>query len=118
MAWYPSPFFSHAEGFMTRIRTVTVVATALLMAAPAFAQRGGGGGGSRSTKDKVAAWRGDAIVNGKVTDDAGKAIDQAKVTWIFVQANDGFFATTKKSGEYSANDIKAGQWRVQVDAPN
>src|SRR5436190_13141793 len=101
---------------MRRIEVSTaVVAFALLVCAPAFAQRGGG---SRSAKDKVAAWRGDAIVNGKVTDDTGKAIDQAKVTWIFIQANDGFFATTKKSGEYNANDIKAGQWRVQVEAPN
>ncbi|HMD33567.1 MAG TPA: tetratricopeptide repeat protein [Vicinamibacterales bacterium] len=101
---------------MRRIEVSTaVVAFALFVCAPAFAQRGGG---SRSAKDKVAAWRGDAIVNGKVTDDTGKAIDQAKVTWIFIQANDGFFATTKKSGEYNANDIKAGQWRVQVEAPN
>jgi len=101
---------------MRRIQFFTAVTLALLASAPAFAQRGGGG--SRSTQNKVAAWRGDAIVNGKVTDDTGKGIDQAKVTWIFVQANDGFFATTKKSGDYNANDIKAGQWRVQVEAPN
>ena len=67
---------------------------------------------------KVAAWRGDAQVAGRITDEAGKGIGDARVAFIFVQSNDGFFATTKKNGEYSANDIKAGEWRVQVEAPN
>lgn len=67
---------------------------------------------------KVAAWRGSALVSGKVADEAGNGIPDARVSFIFVKANDGFFATTKKNGEYSANDIKAGQWTVQVDAPN
>jgi hypothetical protein len=44
--------------------------------------------------------------------------DVARVTFIFAKANDGFFATTKKNGEFSAKDIKGGEWRVQVDAPN
>src|SRR5258708_20979461 len=69
-------------------------------------------------KDKVAAWRGGAQVSGKITDDAGKGIPEAKVTFIFAKSNDGFFATTKKNGEFSAKDIKAGEWRIQVDAPN
>ena len=34
------------------------------------------------------------------------------------KSNDGFFATTKKNGEFSAKDIKAGEWRLQVEAPN
>jgi len=86
---------------------------------PAFAQRGGSmrAGDSFNLK-KVAEWRGSAVVSGKVTDEAGKGIAEARVTFIFAKANDGFFATTKKNGEYSANDIKAGLWKVQVDAPN
>lgn len=69
-------------------------------------------------KDKVAAWRGDAQVSGKITDEAGKGLPEAKVTFIFAKSNDGFFATTKKNGEFSAKDIKAGEWRIQIDAPN
>lgn len=74
--------------------------------------------GDSFKETKVAAWRGDAQVSGKVTDDAGKGVPEAKVTFIFAKSNDGFFATTKKNGEFSAKDIKAGEWRVQVDAPN
>jgi tetratricopeptide (TPR) repeat protein len=87
----------------------------LLGSAPAWAQRMRAGD---SFKDKVAAWRGDAQVSGKILDDAGKGIPDAKVTFIFTTANDGFFATTKKNGEFSAKDIKAGEWRIQIDAPN
>jgi tetratricopeptide (TPR) repeat protein len=85
---------------------------------PAAAQRGGGMHAGDSFKDKVAAWRGDAQVSGKITDDAGKGIPEAKVTFIFAKSNDGFFATTKKNGEFAARDIKAGEWRVQIEAPN
>src|ERR1043166_5750361 len=82
-------------------RTCSVVALALVIcSSPAFAQRGGG------------------QVQGKIVDETGKGVDQAKVTFIFTKSNDGFFAMTKKTGEYSANDIKAGDWRVQVEAPN
>jgi hypothetical protein len=74
--------------------------------------------GDSLKKDKVAAWRGDAQVSGKITDEAGKGIPEAKVTFIFATSNDGFFATTKKNGDFSAKDIKAGEWRVQIEAPN
>jgi len=95
---------------------VRVAALLLLVSAtPAVAQRMRAGD---SFKDKVAAWRGDAQVSGKITDDAGKGIPEAKVTFIFAKSNDGFFATTKKNGEFSAKDIKAGEWRIQIDAPN
>jgi len=95
---------------------VRVAALLLLVSAtPALAQRMRAGD---SFKDKVAAWRGDAQVSGKITDDAGKGIPEAKVTFIFAKSNDGFFATTKKNGEFSAKDIKAGEWRIQIDAPN
>ncbi len=86
----------------------------------AHAQRGGSGmhAGDSLKKDTVPSWRGNAQVSGKVTDEAGKGVPDAKVTFVYVPANEGFFATTKKSGEFSAKDIKAGEWRVQVDAPN
>jgi tetratricopeptide (TPR) repeat protein len=98
------------------LRVQAVAALLLLVSAPPLlAQRMRAGD---SFKDKVAAWRGDAQVSGKIADDAGKGIPEAKVTFIFTKSNDGFFATTKKNGEFSAKDIKAGEWRIQVDAPN
>ena len=91
----------------------------LLVVTPAFAQgRGSGMRAGDSFKDKVAEWRGNAEVAGKVTDDAGKGVADAKVTFVFVKSNNGFFATTKKNGEFSAKDIKPGEWRVQIEAPN
>lgn len=74
--------------------------------------------GDSFKEKKVSEWRGDAQISGKIVDEAGKGIPEAKVTFIFVKANDGFFATTKKNGEFSAKDIKGGEWRVQVDAAN
>ena len=74
--------------------------------------------GDSFKEKKVAAWRGDAQVSGKITDEAGKGIPEAKVTFIFAKSNDGFSATTKKNGEFSAKDIKAGEWRVQIEAQN
>ena len=99
------------------VRVFVVIACAAALPAPAAAQKSNAHAGD-TMKNKVAAWRGDAQVQGKVTDETGKGVDQAKVTFIFASANDGFFAMTKKSGDYSANDIKAGAWRVQVEAPN
>lgn len=99
---------------MHTARLVVVAAfLALVAAAPALAQRAGD-----SIKDKASAWRGDAQVSGKITDDAVKGIPEAKVTFIFTKSNDGFFATTKKNGEFSAKDLKPGEWRIQVDAAN
>src|SRR5262245_55513190 len=80
--------------------------------------RGSGMRAGDSFKDKVAEWRGDAEVAGKITDEAGKGVPEAKVTFVFLQSNNGFFATTKKSGEFSAKDLKPGAWRVQVEAAN
>lgn len=96
-----------------------LVGVALVVAsAPTVIGQGRPRAGDSYGERKVAAWRGDAEVAGKVTDDAGKAVPEAKVVFIFPSANDGFFATTKKSGEFSAKDIKAGKWRIQVEAPN
>jgi Tfp pilus assembly protein PilF len=103
------------------IRVSAAIILCLVLSSPAFAQRGGGGGmraGDSLKKEKVAAWRGDAQISGKVTDEAGKGLADVKVTFIFATSNDGFFATTKKNGEFSAKDIKAGEWRVQIEATN
>src|SRR5438093_12119781 len=102
------------------IRTSAIAALVLFASAPlALAQRGGGmRAGDSFNERKVAAWRGDAQIAGKILDEAGKGIPDAKVTFIFASVNDGFFATTKKNGEFSAKDIKAGEWRIQIDAPN
>jgi tetratricopeptide (TPR) repeat protein len=104
------------------VRSSLVAVLSLALHTPvALAQRGGGSGmhaGDSLKKDKVAAWRGNAQMSGKITDETGKGIAEAKVTFILAEVNDGFFATTKKNGEFKAQDIKAGEWRVQIDAPN
>ncbi len=99
---------------------VFVALMALSSAPAAFAQRGSGGmrAGDALPKDKVAAWRGDAQISGKVVDETGKGVSDAKVAFIFAKSNDGFFATTKKNGEFSAKDIHEGEWRLQIEAPN
>lgn len=100
-------------------RVTSVVALCLVFGTSAFAQgRGSGMRAGDSFKDKVAEWRGNAEVTGKVTDDAGKGVPDAKVTFVFVKSSNGFFATTKKNGEFSAKDLKPGEWRVQIEAPN
>lgn len=85
---------------------------------PAFAQRGRGGDGSGRQPPPPAKWKGDASVKGKVADDTGKPIAGAKVTFVLAEINTGFFVNTKKNGEFEAEDLKPGEWRVQTDAPN
>ncbi len=102
---------------LSRIASITLLC--LSLGTLALAQgRGGGVPPGDPVKDKAAEWRGKAEVAGKVTDDAGKAIADAKVTFVFVTSNNGFAATTKKNGEFSAKDIKPGEWRVQIEAPD
>ena len=74
--------------------------------------------GDTFKEKKVAEWRGDAQVSGKITDETGKGIPEARVAFIFLKSNDGFFATTRKNGEFSAKDIKEGEWRLQIESPN
>ena len=103
------------------IRAALAAALIVVGSVPvAFAQgRGSGMRAGDSMKDpRVAPWRGNAQVAGKVTDDTGKPIENAKVAFVFVSSNSGFFATTKKNGEFSAKDIKAGDWRIVVESPN
>jgi regulator of sirC expression with transglutaminase-like and TPR domain len=103
------------------IRAAAVAALILFVSVPfTFAQGRGGGqrGGGGPAPDKTAAWRGNAKVEGKVVDEAGKPLENVKVAFVFVTANSGFFATTKKNGEFSAKDIKAGEWRIVAESPN
>jgi tetratricopeptide (TPR) repeat protein len=101
------------------VRLIAGTALVLFGSSPfALAQRGGTMHAGDSFKTKVAPWAGNAQVSGKITDDTGKGVPEAKVTFIFGTSNDGFFVTTKKNGEFSAKDIKAGEWHVQIDAPN
>ena len=78
----------------------------LLLAATGFAQGRRGQRADDSAKDKVAAWHVASEVAGKITDEAGKGIPDAKVTFVFAQVNEGFFATTKKGGEFSAKGAR------------
>jgi tetratricopeptide (TPR) repeat protein len=106
---------------MFRFHLALFTAGLCLVTSSAGLAQGRGGGmhaGDSFKNPKVPAWRGNAEVAGTITDEAGKGIADVKVTFVFVASNDGFFATTKKNGEFSAKDIKAGEWRVQVDAAN
>jgi tetratricopeptide (TPR) repeat protein len=103
------------------VRVSALAVFALLGTAPLALAQGAGAGmhaGDSLQKGKPAGWRGKAQISGKITDEAGKGVPEAKVTFIFVSSNDGFFATAKKNGEFSAKDIQAGAWRVQIEAPN
>jgi len=88
----------------------------LLVAAPAFAQgrRGGGGGEER----RPPAWMGNGELTGKVADESGKGVADAKVSFVYAPSNTGFTAKTNRNGEFKAKDMKAGEWRVQVEAAN
>jgi tetratricopeptide (TPR) repeat protein len=93
--------------------------TLALSVAPAMAQRGGRGGDQPGKQPQLPPkWKGDAVVRGKVVDEAGKPIPGAKVTFVSAEVNSGFFAIAKKNGEFEGEDMKPGEWRVQVDAPN
>lgn len=100
--------------------TLVVLAAvfALGAVAPAYAQRGRGGDQPGRQPQLPPKWKGDASVKGKVTDDTGKAVAAAKVTFVFTEVNTGFSVPTKKNGEFEGEDMKPGEWRLQVEAPN
>jgi tetratricopeptide (TPR) repeat protein len=103
-----------------RLRFIGVVAF-IIVWIPHLAAQGRGGSGMRAgdsfKNTRPAVWRGTAEVAGKITDEVGRGVE-AKITFVYAPLNEGFFAQTKKTGEYAAKDIKAGEWRVQVEAPN
>ena len=93
---------------------VCAVGVSLAVPVRAQGQRPGGAGAPQAP----ASWKGKASMSGKVVDAAGKGVPDAKVTLVLAEDNSGFFVTTKKNGEFEAKDIKAGEWRVQTEAPN
>ncbi len=104
----------------SRIRRASLVLLAFLMlTAPALAQGGGrrGRGDDQAAQQDAAKWRGKAEVSGKVTDDTGKPVE-ARVSFVNVEVNSGYFVMSKKNGEFKGENMKAGEWKVQVDAPN
>ena len=106
------------RGYQARL-VICVAAVALgATALPALAQRGRGGDRPTAQPQLPPKWKGDATIKGKVTEESGKPIAGAKVTFVFAEINTGFFAVTKKNGEFEAEDLKTGEWRVQVEAPN
>jgi len=90
----------------------------VLVAPPVFAQGGGRRGrGDDQAAQAAAKWRGKAEISGKVTDDTGKPVE-ARVSFVNVEVNSGYFIMSKKNGEFKGENMKAGEWKVQVDAPN
>ena len=101
------------------ILIVFAVAIGCGTAAPlAAAQRGRGGDPPGRQPQLPPKWKGDASVKGKIVDEAGKPVAGAKVTLVLAEINTGFFVTTKKNGEFEAENVKTGEWRLTVDAPN
>src|SRR5215216_5372707 len=92
----------------------------LTVAGSALAQGGRRGGGDQPANQPQpsAKWLGQADIKGKVLDDAGKPVADAKVTMVLAELNSGFFVMTKKNGEFEGKDMKSGEWRVQVEAPD
>lgn len=97
-------------------RTLVLTIVLLVISAPALAQRGRRGGDTPQRPQAPPVWRGEADLSGKVTDEAGRGIGDAKVTLVLTALNSGFFVMTKKNGEFSAKDMKAGEWHMVVEA--
>ncbi len=101
---------------------LAVCAAGMFLTVPTHAQgrRGGGpdAGAAAAQAQAEAKWKGKASLSGKVVDEAGKGVPDAKVTLVLAENNSGFFVQTKKNGEFEAKNIKAGEWRLQTEAPN
>jgi len=100
------------------VRLLLIGLVIAFISSAAFAQGGRRGRGDDEGQRRPPEWMGNAQLTGKVVDEKGAGVNEAKVTLVFVPANAGFFVKTKKSGEFTAKDLKAGEWRVQVEAPN
>ena len=99
-------------------RALLIVFACFVFTAPSFAQGGGRRGrGDDQAPQAPVKWRGKAEVSGKVTDDTGKPVE-ARVSFVNVEVNSGYFVMSKKNGEFKGEDMKAGDWKVQIDAPN
>jgi tetratricopeptide (TPR) repeat protein len=99
-------------------RALFIVLACLAFTAPAFAQGGGGPGrGDDQAAQAAQKWRGKAELSGKITDEAGKPVE-ARVSFVNVEVNAGFSVMSKKNGEFKAENMKSGDWKIQVDAPN
>jgi len=85
-------------------------------ASPASPQRRGRG--EEGQQQQPPKWLGKGQVKGKIVDDEGKPISDAKVTLVLAEINTGFFVTSKKNGEFEGKDMKPGEWRMQIEAPN
>ncbi len=89
----------------------------VLLAAPVSGQGGRRGRGDDPAAQAAAKWRGKAEVSGKITDDTGKPVE-ARVSFVNVEVNSGYTVMSKKNGEFKGENMKAGDWKVQIDAPN
>ena len=99
-------------------RALLIVFACFVFTAPSFAQGGGRRGrGDDQAPQAPVKWRGKAEVSGKVTDDTGKPVE-ARVSFVNVEVNSGYFVMSKKNGEFKGENMKAGDWKVQIDAPN
>jgi Flp pilus assembly protein TadD len=105
-------------GYRGMFVALTTAIAMAVVALPARAQRRRGGEKPSRQPQLPPKWKGDAAVKGKVVDEAGTPVPGAKVTFVFVEIASGFFVATKKNGEFEAEDLKPGEWRMQVAAPN
>lgn len=97
---------------------LAVCAAGMLLAVPTAQAQERRGGGDAPRPQAEVKWKGKSSISGKVVDDAGKGVPDAKITLVLTENNNGFFVTTKKNGEFEAKDVKAGEWRLQTEAPN
>jgi tetratricopeptide (TPR) repeat protein len=102
---------------VSRLRlVVSLLAIITVVAVPAYAQGRRGGGGGEQQPQEPPKWKGKADVSGKILDEAGKGVE-AKITLVHAELKSGFFVMTKKNGEFQAKDMKAGEWKVMIEAP-
>ena len=93
-------------------------AAALLAAAPAAAQ---GGQPAQEPPKKIempVEMKGKAELSGKIRDEKGKGVGDAKVTLVLTEAGKSYFVTTGGSGSFKIKDLRAGEYKVQIDSPN
>lgn len=95
---------------------IAIAMVLCLATVPAYAQGRRGGGAGHQRPQEPPKWRGKADVSGRILDEAGKGLE-AKVTFVNTELKSGFFVMTKKNGEFSQKDIKAGEWKVLIEAP-